>query len=104
MHDDDESHVTGPLDGGADPAVQEWIEGLPDASGTFEGTFDTGAVKYFLSNPCSVCGGFGWIGNDWLHQRSPKCTCPAASDDFTWTVHSMACDSVPCPFCSLEAS
>ncbi len=51
-----------------------------------------------LSCPCDRTG---WLGNEWLYNREPECDCPSMTSDFS-DLHSLSCDSVPCPFCPLE--
>jgi hypothetical protein len=48
------------------------------------------------------CQGSGWLGREWLENREPKCTCESKTDDFVNTLHTIGCDSIPCPFCPAE--
>ena len=49
------------------------------------------------------CAGVGWLGREWLEQREPNCTCGAGDPADPNLRHDLSCDSVPCPFCPLEA-
>jgi hypothetical protein len=51
--------------------------------------------------PCP-CHGTGFLGREWLESRDPRCTCYVQSDDFVNLLHTIDCDSIPCPFCPAE--
>jgi hypothetical protein len=50
------------------------------------------------------CAGVGWLGREWLYVREPACTCGAGDPADPAVLHDVSCDSVPCPFCPLEAT
>ena len=50
------------------------------------------------------CQGVGWLGGEWLEKREPQCTCGAGDPEDINLLHAVWCDSVPCPFCPVEAN
>jgi hypothetical protein len=58
------------------------------------------AEEVLLGCPCS---GVGWLGQEWVYQREPQCTCGAGDPEDINLLHAVWCDSVPCPFCPVEA-
>jgi hypothetical protein len=64
-----------------------------------------GTVFFTLEQPelgCP-CDWVGWLGCEWLYRREPRCTCGAGDPTDINLLHDVSCDSVPCPFCPLEA-
>jgi hypothetical protein len=55
--------------------------------------------EVLLGCPCS---GVGWLGQEWVYQREPQCTCGAGDPEDINVLHDVSCDSVPCPFCPAE--
>jgi hypothetical protein len=51
-----------------------------------------------------VCEGTRWIENEFVLRREALCDCGAGSPDDINVLHTVECDSVPCPICPLEAS
>lgn len=53
-----------------------------------------------LSQEC-VCLGYGVLSGEWVYGRGPVCTCGGGDPTDITTLHTMTCDSVPCPFCQV---
>lgn len=90
--------------------AKAFLDSLPDASGTFEGSLEpahsagelrdaAAGIRARQDSHCPCCSGMRTLQRSWVFSREPECDCGMAGGQFAF--HLGECDSVPCPFCQL---